>query len=86
MEITKQNRVKLLSVNSFFNNKYVLSQFFSDSVIVVSTISYYYMANDKNITGRTAYFIAVYLSMMYYPFKIFVYSSFMLVKALHKYS
>ena len=71
--------------NSFFNSSYVFVQFLSDAVIVFSTILYFYLANDGAVTVKVAYFLAVYIGMMYYPYKIFVYSSFMLIKSLSKY-
>jgi hypothetical protein len=73
---------KSLTSDRLYNISYSLSQFLSDVVTVISFVVYYGLNHDKNkdMTLQNTYLTAVYLGMLYYPFKNFVYGSFTIVR------
>lgn len=78
---------KSLHSDKFYNFCYSFSQFLADAAVVVSFIVYYELNNEKikdmNITNT--YLTAAYLGMLYFPFKIYVYGSFTLVRGFEQY-
>lgn len=79
------NKVEELNTNRFTNGGYALSQFLNESAIVVSIIAYYginnTLGNQGDLNNQNTYLTAVYLGMVYTPYKIFVYGLFVIVKA-----
>ncbi len=73
---------KSLLSDRFYNFSYTLSQFLSDLVPVASIIVYYGLNHDgvKTMTIQNTFFTAGYLGMLYYPFKIYVYGCFAIIR------
>lgn len=78
---------KSLHSDKFYNFCYSFSQFLADTVVVVSFIVYYGLNHDKikEMTLTNTYLTAAYLGMLYFPFKIYVYGSFTLVRGFEQY-
>ena len=76
-----------LKSDRFYNFSYTLSQFLCDIVPVVSIIVYYGLNHNgtKAMTIKNTYFTAAYLGMLYYPFKIYVYGCFAIIRGFEQY-
>ncbi len=75
-----------MTVNRFYNASYSISQFLADAVCVVSIMVYYGIWNQSHTKDlvfiKETYLSAVYLGMLFAPFKVFVYGCFSIVRGM----
>jgi hypothetical protein len=82
-----KSKNKSLDCDKFYNFCYSFSQFITDTVTVVSILIYYGLNHNgiKDMTLQNTYLTAVYLGMLYFPSKIFVYGSYTIIKGFEQY-
>lgn len=82
--ISKMIRLKSdsLYADRFYNFTYSFSQFTADLTTIVPIIIYYGINHNapKDLLITNVYLTAVYLGMLYYPFKIFVFGSYTIIR------
>jgi hypothetical protein len=77
-----------LSADRLYNFFYSFSQFVADASTVVPIIVYYGLNHIaiKDMTLQNTYLTAVYLGMLYFPFKIFVFGSYSIIRGFEQYA
>jgi len=75
---------KELLNNRFINISFAICQFLGDSSVMLAIIVYYGLqyTNNIHLTQKDVYLTAVYLGLVYHPFKIFIYGTYMGIKAM----